>query len=92
LKVAAPSRRWLEKAESGLPAFRNPGAVGDEILDFRPINIVVDLLISELLRVEHHRACAFIHSNIAASPASPDLPRQAIGNRFNDSFESGKLL
>ena len=68
--------------------------IGDEILDFRPINIVVDLLLCRELRarniielVQHILPVA-----VAASPASPDLPLAGDRNRFFDAFKPGKLL
>ena len=68
--------------------------IGDEILYFRSINIVVDLLLRRELRarniielVQHVLPVFqphFLRRKI-------DF-RQAIGNRFRDSFEPGKLI
>src|SRR4029077_14153899 len=68
--------------------------IDDEILDLRPINIVVDLLLRRELRARN-----IIELVQDVFPVfEPHLlrrriyPWQAIGNRFYDAFEPGKLL
>ena len=68
--------------------------IGDEILDFRPINIVVDLLLRRELRARN--IIQFVQHILPVTQSHLLRRRiyawQAIGDRFFDSFEPGKLL
>ena len=68
--------------------------IRDEVLDFGPINIVVDLLLRRELRARN--IIELVQHILPVSQAHFLRRRihfrQAIGNRFFDSFEPGKLL